>query len=97
MQRVAVVNNAAFVMSFALVTRTGTPTPATDAYPVNQWRTTDLTTTDVPEGTDVRPLVSATAGGTGLGNRFVSYCANGQTATYTVTGTTTSFSVTLLS
>ncbi|GAA0387230.1 MULTISPECIES: hypothetical protein [Micromonospora] len=83
-------------MSFNVVTRTGTPTPSTDTYPINQWRVIDLTTTDIPEGTDVRPVVSATAGNTVPGNRFVSYCQNGQTATYTASGTTLDYQVTLV-
>jgi len=51
----------------------------------------------VPEGTDVRPLVHATAGDTVAGNSFLSYCQNGQTATYSAGGTTLDYTVTLLS
>jgi len=95
-QRISVVNNAAFTMSYAITTRGGSQSAPTDTYPINQTRTTDLTTTDLPAGSDVRPVVSATAGTTEPGNLYVSYCANGQTATYSVTGTTLDFSVTLL-
>ncbi|MEU3792450.1 hypothetical protein AB0F07_22040 [Streptomyces fructofermentans] len=95
-QNIAVVNNAGFVLSWAASTRTGEQSPSTDAYPINQTRTIDLNTTSFPEGTDVRPTVQAVAGTTAQGNRFVSYCDNGQTATYSVTGTTLDYSVTLL-
>jgi hypothetical protein len=95
-QKISVVNNAAFVMSYRLQTREGITTAPTDNYPINQTRTTDLTTTELPLGADVRPLVSAVAGDENLGNLFVSYCDNGQTATYSVTGTTLDFQVTLL-
>ncbi|MFF9360143.1 hypothetical protein ACF1BB_00305 [Streptomyces griseoluteus] len=95
-QKVAVVNNSGFVLSWAASTRTGEQSPSTDAYPVNQTRTIDLTTTSFPEGTDLRPYVDAVAGTKNYGNRYVSYCDNGQTATYSVTGTTLDYSVTLL-
>ena len=95
-QKVAVVNNGGFTMSFQLTTREGSLTPATDVYPINQARTIDLAATEVPEGTDVRPLVQATAGDTVAGNTFVSYCLNGQTATYTASGTTLDYTVTLI-
>jgi len=95
-QKVSVVNNGGFTMSFQLTTREGSLTPATDVYPINQLRTIDLAATEVPEGTDVRPVVTATAGDTVLGNTFVSYCLNGQTATYTASGTTLDYTVTLI-
>jgi hypothetical protein len=77
-------------------TRTGEESAPTDRYPIDQTRTIDLATTAFPTGTDVRPLVSAVAGATAYGNSYVSYCDNGQTATYTVTGTTLDYTVTLL-
>jgi hypothetical protein len=95
-QRITVVNNAGFTMSYSIATRGGSQSPSTDTYPINQYRTVDLTSTDIPTGTDVRPVVNATAGTTQPGNRYVSFCANGQNATYTVTGTTMDYSVTLL-
>jgi hypothetical protein len=96
-QKIAVNNNAGFTMSFRVVTREGITSAPTDVYPINQWRVVDLTATELPVGADVRPLVSATAGNDVLGNNFVSYCDNGQTATYSVTGTTLNYQVTLLS
>jgi len=95
-QKVAVVNNGGFVINFQITTRTGELSAPTDDYPVNQWRLIDLTSTPLTEGDDVRPLVHATAGDDVLGNNFVSYCANGQTATYTASGTTLNYTVTLL-
>jgi hypothetical protein len=95
-QKVAVVNNGGFVMNFQLTTRDGQLTAPTDDYPITQWRLVDLTSTALDEGVDVRPLVHATAGDDVLGNTFVSYCANGQTATYTASGTTLNYTVTLL-
>ncbi|SDS39373.1 hypothetical protein [Actinoplanes derwentensis] len=95
-QKVAVVNNGGFVINFQLTTRDGQVSAPTDDYPINQWRLVDLVSTPFAEGVDVRPLVHAEAGNDVLGNVFVSYCANGQTATYTASGTTLNYSVTLL-
>ncbi|MBM2619116.1 hypothetical protein JIG36_26520 [Actinoplanes sp. LDG1-06] len=95
-QKVSVVNNGGFVMNFQLTTRDGQLSAPTDDYPINQWRIVDLASTPFAEGVDVRPLVHAQAGNTVPGNVFVSYCANGQTATYTASGTTLNYSVTLL-
>jgi hypothetical protein len=95
-QKVAVVNNGGFVINFQLTTRDGQLSAATDDYPINQWRLVDLAATPFAEGVDVRPLVHAEAGDDVPGNVFVSYCANGQTATYTASGTTLNYSVTLL-
>jgi len=95
-QRIVVFNNSAFIQSYALSDRQGVTTASTDEYPVNQFRSTDLTTTAYAEGDDVRPVVSAQAGGTQPADRFVSFCDNGQTATYTVTGTVNDIRVTLI-
>ncbi len=95
-QKVSVVNNGGFTMSSSLSTREGSQTASTDTYPINQTRTIDLNATEIEPGTDVRPVVSATAGDTVNGNVFVSYCENGQSATYVASGTTLDYSVTLL-
>src|SRR5687768_1309704 len=95
-QKIAVVNNGGFVINFQVTTRDGQLSAPTDDYPINQWRLVDLTSTPLAEGVDVRPLVHATAGDDVLGNTFVSYCGNGQTATYTASGTTLNYTVTLL-
>lgn len=94
-QNIAVINNGAFTMSFLVSNRVGISSTPTDSYAINNFRVIDLTSTPIPVGDDVRPVVSATAGNTVASPTFVSYCANGQTATYTATGTTLNFSVTL--
>jgi hypothetical protein len=94
-QNIAVLNNAAFVMSFLVSTRTGITSAPTDNYPVNQYRVINLTSTPITVGEDVRPVVTAVAGDTVASPTFVSYCTNGQTATYAAYGTTLNFSVTL--
>ncbi|MFI9569267.1 hypothetical protein [Streptomyces rishiriensis] len=95
-QKVAVVNNAGFVLSWAASARTGEQSAPTGDYAINQTRIIDLSTTALPEGTDIRPYVEAVGGTNEYGSSYVSYCDNGQTATYTVTGTTFDYSVTLL-
>ncbi|MFI5821339.1 hypothetical protein ACIA8I_19895 [Streptomyces rishiriensis] len=95
-QKMAVVNNAGFVLSWAATARTGEQSAPTGEYPINETRVIDLSTTSWPTGTDVRPYVEAVGGTKEFGSSYVSYCDNGQTATYTVTGTTFDYSVALL-
>ncbi|TLS46637.1 hypothetical protein FE633_08035 [Streptomyces montanus] len=95
-QKVAVVNNAGFVLSWTPTARTGEQSAPSDDYPINQTRIIDLSTTAFAERTDVRPYVQAVGGTNEFGSSYVSYCDNGQTATYTVTGTTFDYSVTRL-
>ncbi|MFD6296060.1 hypothetical protein ACFWFU_14750 [Streptomyces sp. NPDC060235] len=95
-QKVTVVNNSGYVLNWQPSSHTGEVSASTESYPVNQSRTIDLSTTGWAEGTEVRPLVHALAGTDEFGNRYVSYCDNGQTATYTATGTTLDPAVTLL-
>lgn len=95
-QKIAVVNNGGFVINYQVTTRDGQLSAPTDDYPINQYRVVDLNSTPIAEGADVRPLVHAQAGNTVAGNVFVSFCNNGQTATYTASGTTLNYSVTLL-
>jgi hypothetical protein len=94
-QNIAVINNGAYTMSFVVSSRTGITSAPTDSYAINNFRLVDLTATPIPGGDDVRPIVSATAGNTEPSADFVSFCANGQTATYSATGTTLNVSVTL--
>lgn len=94
-QNIAVINNGAYSMSFVVSSRTGITSTPTDTYLINNFRLVDLTATPIPEGQDVRPVVTATAGNTEPSADFVSFCANGQTATYTATGTTLDVRVTL--
>lgn len=86
-QRIVVFNNSGTILSYVLTNRTGVSNAPTDEYPVNQFRTTDLTTTTFTAGEDLRPVVTVQGGDTVPASNFVSYCDNGQTATYTVTGT----------
>lgn len=95
-QKVALVNNAGFVLSWTASARTGEQSASTGDYPINQTRIIDLSTTALPEVTDIRPYVEAVGGTNEYGSSYVSYCDNGQTATYTVTGTTFDYSVALL-
>lgn len=94
-QNIAVINNGGYSMSFVVSDRAGITSTPTDSYEINNFRIVDLTATAIPEGDDVRPIVSATAGNTEPSADFVSFCANGQTATYSATGTTLNVSVTL--
>jgi hypothetical protein len=94
-QKIAVINNGAYSMSFEAANRVGITSAPTDSYLINNFRVVDLTGTAIPEGDDVRPIVSATAGNTEPSADFVSFCTNGQTATYSATGTTLNVSVTL--
>lgn len=97
-QRVVVSNNAAFNLSYTLSDRTGvvTTTP-TEQYSQNQARATDLTFTDFAAGTDVRPIITPQGGGSPTpAGQFVSFCDNGQTATYIVTGSLFDFQVDLI-
>ena len=94
-QNIAVINNGAYAMSFVVSSRTGISSTPTDTYLINSFRLVDLTATPIPEGQDVRPVVTATAGNTEPSADFVSFCANGQTATYSATGTTLDVRATL--
>lgn len=95
-QHIAVINNGAYAMSFLVTDRTGITSAPTDTYLINNFRVIDLTGTPIPAGGDVRPVITATAGDTVPSADFVSSCANGQTATYSATGTTLSPQVTLV-
>jgi hypothetical protein len=96
-QRVVVSNNAGFNLSYVLSDRTGTTTTPTEQYAINQARATDLSFTDFAANTDVRPIVTPQGGGsTTPAGQFVSYCDNGQTATYIVTGTLNDFQIALI-
>lgn len=95
-QNIAVINNGAYAVSFLVTNRAGIPSTQTDSYLINDFRLIDLTATPIPAGDDVRPVISPTAGNDTPSADFVSYCANGQTATYSATGTTTDPQVTLV-
>ena len=52
-QKMAVVNNAGFVLSFTPTTRAGVQTPSSDQYPINQYRTLDLALANLPADTEI--------------------------------------------
>lgn len=97
-QHIACTNNAGFVMWFEIDRLSGGGRAGrTPRFPVNQNRSVDLSTLTFNGGQPqlgdvVRPRVRAIAGRIRLGTS-VRYAANGQTANFTVRGTTLSFSV----
>jgi hypothetical protein len=94
-QKIACVNHGGFVMRFHVDTSTGLRTGYTGWYPVDQSKTIDLGQVQMPEGTEIWPVVDAQAGDTHSGPR-VTFARNGQTATYVAKGTTLSYSVKLI-
>lgn len=102
-QTLVCVNNAAFVMSFGieiLDMNTGKTLIIENLdsgnYPIDQSQSIDLSTIGIAEGTWLKPQVYAVWGDTNLGDSFVQYATNGETATYEVSGTTLNYSVRLL-
>lgn len=96
-QHIACTNNAGFVMWFEIDRPAGGRAGRSGRFPVNQTRGVDLATLSfngqpLRVGDEVRPRVRAVAGRLRLGTN-VRYADNGQTATFTVRGTTLSFSV----
>lgn len=95
-QKIACVNNAAFVMKFSVefeqdgaIKATG----ATENYPINQSRVIDLAEHGLALRTAIWPLVHAFWGKDSRGPR-ISYSPNGQTATFSVTGATLNYEIT---
>ena len=66
-------------------------------YPIDQRRQIDLSKIGIAEGTFVKPQVRPVWGSINLGDRFVQFAKNNQTAVYDVTGTTLNSSVHLIS
>ena len=64
-------------------------------YPMGDTRSIDLTSYGIADGTLVCPRVHAVLGDTHDGVPQVAFSANGETATYTVVGSTLIFSVAL--
>lgn len=102
-QKICCVNNAAFVMSFEVQyldpsTKEWTPISGTntDNYPVGQSRTVDLSQYSFPQSALLRPYVFAKGGLNQGSDDYVTYAANTNVATYSVTGTTLIYSVTLI-
>lgn len=95
-QKIACVNNAAFVMKFAVEFEQGGATKATsetENYPINQSRVIDLAEHGLALRTAIWPFVRAFWGKDARGPRL-SYSPNGQTATFSVTGTTLHYAIT---
>jgi hypothetical protein len=94
-QKIACINNAGFVMSFAAQTN-GAASISTENYPINQVRVIDLADTPFREGLEFWPLVDAVLGQTKAAAEHVTFRLNGETATYQVTGTTLNYDITLV-
>jgi hypothetical protein len=96
-QKIACVNNAGFVMNFAVgFSRkndgSGGDIGSTENYPINQTRTIDLANQGLQVGDFIWPKVNAVWGKSNEGERII-YAPNGQTVTYNVSGTTLSYGV----
>jgi len=94
-QKIACINNAAFVMSFVAQTN-GAHSFSTDNYPINQTRVIDLANTAFREGLEFWPVVDAVLGRTEAAGEHIVFKLNGQTATYTVAGTTQNYDIKLV-
>jgi hypothetical protein len=94
-QKIACINHAGFDMSFVAQT-SGASSPSTGTYPTLQTRVIDLATMPFREGLEFWPVVDAVLGKTQAAGEHIVYRANGQTATYQVTGTTLNFDVSLV-
>ena len=94
-QKIAVVNDAGFVMNFDVET-TGGKTDSSGNYPIDQSRSIDFGDTPFREGIEIWPVVHAILGKTKSADEHVVFKMNGQTATYEVKGTTLSYSIKLL-
>jgi hypothetical protein len=99
-QKIAVVNDAGFVLNFSVAYKNANGSTSysatTDNYPIDQSRTIDVSTLGLATGTTIWPHVNAIAGQTKDGPP-VQYAANGQVATYEVQGTTQDYTITLIS
>ncbi|NEO75714.1 hypothetical protein [Moorena sp. SIO4G3] len=93
-QKIACTNNAGFVMNF-YVDIEGLKTGGSGDYPINQTRTIDVGEYPIGEGFSMKPVVNAVLGKT-LAGPSVIFKRNGQTATYSVTGTTLIYKICLI-
>jgi len=95
-QSIACSNNAGFVMNFSVgyAKKDGSSgrLGGSGDYPVNQTRSIDLANNGLQPGDSIWPCVNAVWGKSNEGERVV-FSPNGQTATYTVSGTTLNYSV----
>jgi hypothetical protein len=94
-QKIACVNDAGFVMSFAAVCAGGS-TNSSGNYPIDQTRVIDLGESPFRTGIEFWPEVHAVLGKTQSASEHVVFAMNGQTATYEVKGTTLNYSIKLI-
>jgi hypothetical protein len=110
-QYIACINHAGFYMNFGLEVfipqNANTPNVpqgifmvqgvSTDDYAIGETRVLDLSNAPpvLPEGILVRPRVNPLLGLIHIGDKWVQYGKNGQTAFYEVTGTTFIYTVIL--
>lgn len=80
-------NNGAFVMKFK-VKWDGGESGWTDNYPIDQSKTIDLSTLNIPPGSEVWPEVHAEAGTSKNCGDHVQYQPGDNNATYRISGTT---------
>lgn len=99
-QKISCSNDAAFVMDFKIgyKDKEGKEKESktnSGSYPIDQWRTIDLSNLDpaIDEGTEVWVKAHASGGTTNNGNTKLVYRKNNQVASYVVKGTTLIFSV----
>jgi len=95
-QKIACVNDAAFVMSFEAVCPDGR-SDSTGNYSISLTREIDLAQLPFKEGTEFWPEVHAVLGKTESAPDHVVFARNGQTATYLVRGITLGYSISLTS
>lgn len=100
-QYIACINEAAFVMNFSIQYLESDGNWKTSEwnsgnYPVGRTvKSPDLASLGVPaDAIAITPYVHAILGVHNTGTPMVTYAANGQTASYKVSGTTLSYSVT---
>jgi hypothetical protein len=94
-QKIAVINEAAFNLTFHVDFPTGSRSQDSKTYPLGQTEIIDLAPYGVEDGTEVHPVVSADGGGSKAGDP-VTYSANDQVATYEVKGATLTYTVDLV-
>jgi hypothetical protein len=98
-QYIRCVNNAGFVMCFSVLDNEGREDGETSNFPINQSHQVDLANLKFGDrpleiGQPVRPQVMVVLGATRQGPP-VRYAPNGQTATFSVRGTTLSYDISL--
>jgi hypothetical protein len=87
-QYIAVTNNGGYVMSFTIETFNDVHCGGSGDYPVGNSRALDVGACGFAEGHEVWPHMYIVAGGHAVPTEHVVFARNGQTATYTATGTT---------